>query len=85
MTTSLDLLREIETGARAIGIAPTTLCQKAVLNGALIDRLRNGGSVTLETAHRIREFIEANLPPLDETPTTDVPDPPSAQPERQAS
>jgi hypothetical protein len=62
MSTSLDLLQEIKDGAEAIGIAPTTLCQRAVKNGAIVARLEKRGSVTLETARKIREFIEKNKP-----------------------
>lgn len=76
MSASLELLQEIKDGAKALGIAPSTLCQKAVKNGAIIKRLEGGdATVTLETAERIRAFIEANRPnsPDDGTPPT-VPD-----------
>ena len=62
MSVSLDLLAEIEDGAKAIGIAPSTLCQRAVKNGQLIKRLQRGESATVETAHKIRAFIEAHRP-----------------------
>ena len=62
MTASLHLLEEIKEGAKAIGIAPTTLCQAAVKNGHIIERLQAGNSVTLRTADKIRAYIEANRP-----------------------
>ncbi len=62
MTVTTDLLKEIKEGAETLGIAPTTLCQRAVSHGGLIRRLENGGRVTLETAEQIRAYIEANRP-----------------------
>lgn len=62
MTITGDLLLEIRQGAKAIGIAPSTLCQRAVANSGLIRRLENGGRVTLETAEQIRAYIEDNRP-----------------------
>ena len=57
---SLTLLGEIKDGAKALGIAPATLCQRAVQNGAIAKRLEAGRSVTLKTAEQIRAFIAAN-------------------------
>jgi hypothetical protein len=62
MSASLELLAEIEDGAKVLGIAPSTLCQRAVKNGWIIKRLEANGSVTLETANKIRAYIEANRP-----------------------
>lgn len=59
---SLDLLEDIKAGAKALGIAPTTLCQRAVRNGAIVSRLEGGASVTLKTAGAIRAYIAANRP-----------------------
>ena len=55
---SFALLTEIQLAARDLGIAPTTLCQRAVRNTALPKRLEDGGSVTLETAGKIRDWIK---------------------------
>lgn len=65
MTITGDLLLEIKQGAKAIGIAPSTLCQRAVANSGLIRRLENGGRVTLETAEQIRAYIKSNRPQVD--------------------
>ena len=63
MSDSLNLLQEIKAGAKALGIAPSTLCQRAVKNGAIVKRLEGGdATVTLDTAQRIRAYIEANRP-----------------------
>lgn len=62
MTITDDLMREIWEGAEALGIARTTLCQRAVSNSGLVRRLENGGRVTLETAEAIRTYIAANRP-----------------------
>jgi hypothetical protein len=62
MSVSMDLLQEIKDGAKALGIAPSTLCQRAVKNGYVVSRLEGGASVTLKTAEAIRAYIEANRP-----------------------
>ena len=51
------LLREIKEAAHVIGIAPTTLCQRAVRNGALVQRLEAGGTVTAATMRKVRQWI----------------------------
>lgn len=61
MTGTQELLQEIKDGAKALGIAPTTLCQRAVRHGGLIRRLEKGGQVTLETAEEIRSYITKEI------------------------
>lgn len=58
MTVTNDLLTEIRAGAESLGIAPSTLCQRAIKHGGLVKRLENGGRVTLETAEQIRAYIK---------------------------
>ncbi len=55
-------LREIKDAANVIGIAPTTLCQRAVKNGALVQRLAAGGTVTAATMRKVREWIVKHRP-----------------------
>ena len=62
MSESLKLLREIKDAAKDMGIAPTTLCQRAVQNSALAGRLKKGASVTLKTSERIRAYIAKHRP-----------------------
>jgi predicted transcriptional regulator of viral defense system len=62
MSTSDDLLQEIKDAAETLGIAPTTLCQRAVKHGGLIERLERGGKVTTDVVDRIRAYIAANQP-----------------------
>ena len=63
MSTSDDLLREIKEAAEAIGIAPTTLCQRAVRHSGLIARLeKRNGRVTTDVADKIRAYIAENRP-----------------------
>src|SRR5690606_36788495 len=57
MSATGTLLSEIEAFSRQAGIKPSTLGRKAVNDGKLHERLRNGGSVTLETADRIRRWM----------------------------
>lgn len=61
MTGTQELLQEIKDGAKLLGIAPTTLCQRAVKHGGLIRRLEKGGQVTLETAGEIRDYIRKEI------------------------
>ena len=53
-----SLLGEIEAFCRRTGIAESTFGRQAVNDGKLCVRLRNGKDVTLETAAKIRGFIE---------------------------
>lgn len=61
MSVTQELLREINDAASALGIAPTTLCQRAVRHGGLVRRLQGGGRVTLETAEQLRSYIRAAI------------------------
>lgn len=55
-----SLLGEIEIFCRRAGMAESTFGRQAVNDGKLCSRLRDGKDVTLETAHRIRRFIESH-------------------------
>ena len=57
-----SLLGRIESFCRATGIAESTFGRQVVNDGKLCVRLRNGKDVTLETAVRIRDYIEDNQP-----------------------
>lgn len=57
MSETQKLLHEIEAFLQTAGMAETTFGRKAVNDGKLIQRLRGGGSVTLEKASDIRRFI----------------------------
>ena len=59
--TSNDLLRDIESAARKLGLAPSTMCRLAVNNGDLPRRLRSGKTVSLETASRLTAWIDSAL------------------------
>ena len=52
-----QLLREISTFCRETGLAESTFGRRAVNDGKLAARLRNGGRITTETVDRIRAFI----------------------------
>jgi hypothetical protein len=60
---AVSLLEEIETFCRRTGIAESTFGRQAVNDGKLCVRLRNGKDVTLETAAKIRVFIDERLKP----------------------
>ena len=56
---SIDsLLGDIKTFCRRAGVAESTFGRKAANDGKLCARLRDGRSVTLETAEKIRRYIE---------------------------
>jgi len=57
--TASDLLRQIDTFLADTGMGPTYFGQRAVGNSKLVARLREGQSVNLETAIRVRDFIAA--------------------------
>jgi hypothetical protein len=59
-----SLLAEIEAFCRRNRIAESTFGRQAVNDGKLCVRLRNGKDVTLDTAAKIRDFIEGHTDPL---------------------
>ncbi|MGZ8325436.1 MAG: hypothetical protein ACXWU8_08780, partial [Rhodoplanes sp.] len=58
--TAQDLLQEISVFCRQTGLAESTFGRRAVNDGKLAARLRNGGRITTETVDRIRAFMESN-------------------------
>lgn len=63
MQGSASLLQEIESFCRRSGMAESTFGRLAVNDGKLCMRLRSGKDVTLETANKIKSFIDDNQPP----------------------
>ena len=63
MSANQKLLTEIETFLKRAGMNDSSFGHKTVNDGKLVDRLRSGGSVTLNTAERIREFMAEYVPP----------------------
>jgi len=57
------ILREISDFCRATGLAESTFGRRAVNDGKLASRLRNGGRITTETLDRIRAFMASNHGP----------------------
>ncbi|MEJ0093786.1 MAG: hypothetical protein WDN46_10185 [Methylocella sp.] len=57
MTDTQSLLDEINRFLASGAMAESTFGRKAVNDGKLVARLRRGGSVTLESASRIRSFM----------------------------
>src|SRR5438128_547608 len=55
-----QLLQEIADYCRHTGLAESTFGRRAVNDGKLTARLRNGGRITTETFDRIRAFIDNN-------------------------
>src|ERR1700675_1596711 len=58
-----ELLQEIAEYCRRTGLAESTFGRRAVNDGKLASRLRNGGRITTETLDRIRAFMAANSGP----------------------
>jgi len=54
------ILREISEFCRRTGLAESTFGRRAVNDGKLASRLRNGGRITTETLDRIRAFMAQN-------------------------
>ena len=55
-----ELLQEISDYCRQTGLAESTFGRRAVNDGKLASRLRNGGRITTDTLDRIRAFMAAN-------------------------
>jgi hypothetical protein len=58
--TAQELLVEISDFCRQTGLAESTFGRRAVNDGKLANRLRNGGRITTETVDRIHAFMQAN-------------------------
>ena len=61
--TAQELLAEISDFCRRNGVAESTFGRRAVNDGKLANRLRNGGRVTTDTVERVRAFMKANPTP----------------------
>src|SRR6266480_6945836 len=55
-----ELLQEIADYCRHSGLAESTFGRRAVNDGKLTTRLRNGGRITTDTLDRIRSFMAEN-------------------------
>ena len=55
-----ELLQEISDFCRQSGLAESTFGRRAVNDGKLASRLRNGGRITTETLDRIRGFMASH-------------------------
>ena len=60
MNAQQTLLAEIEAFLLVSGMAPGSFGHATVNDGKFVGRLRRGGSVTLDTAERIRKYIAEN-------------------------
>jgi hypothetical protein len=58
--TAQELLACISDYCRQTGLAESTFGRRAVNDGKLANRLRNGGRITTETVDRIQAFMDAN-------------------------
>jgi hypothetical protein len=58
--TAQELLQQISDYCRHAGLAESTFGRRAVNDGKLANRLRNGGRITTETVDRIMAFMTAN-------------------------
>lgn len=56
-----ELLQEISDYCRKTGLAESTFGRRAVNDGKLTSRLRNGGRITTETLDRIRTFMTTHF------------------------
>jgi len=56
-----QILQEIGEFCRQRGLAESTFGRRAVNDGKLASRLRNGGRITTDTLERIRSFMSRNL------------------------
>src|SRR4030095_15668383 len=57
------ILREISDFCRETGLAESTFGRRAVNDGKLTTRLRNGGRITTDTLDRLRAFISTKRAP----------------------
>src|SRR5690606_41242870 len=57
-----EILREIAAYCQLAGLAESTFGRRAVNDGKLVARIRDGGRISERTLKRIRGYIDANPP-----------------------
>ena len=57
-----DFIKTIEDHAAKLGIAPSTLCERAGQGGRFYARIKSGKRCWPETADKVRAYIAANPP-----------------------
>jgi hypothetical protein len=57
-----DLLTDIEAFLKASQMGPSYFGKASCGNSEVVERLRNGNTVTLVTAERIRDFMRQRAP-----------------------
>lgn len=63
-----DLLTDIRAFLQRSGMGPSYFGKASCGNSELVERLENGGTVTLVTAERIRAFMDERSPSPDLKP-----------------
>jgi len=53
-----EILHNIEQEAKRQGLAPSTLCLRAVNDGKFYKRVKAGGSINLRTLDKLNKFFE---------------------------
>jgi hypothetical protein len=61
-----QLLKEIDAFLIASGKGESSIGNSINGDGHLVKALRNGRSITIDTADKIREFIKSNMPEVSE-------------------
>ena len=61
MSSTSALLKEIEAFLIGSAMGEAAFGQKAAGNGKIVQRLRSGGSCSLDTADKIRQFIASEV------------------------
>jgi hypothetical protein len=56
--TDKEVLAEINEAAKLFGMKPSSLGMLALQNAYVAERLRRGGSLTLATLHRLRNYLD---------------------------
>ena len=80
-----ELLQEISDYCRKTGLAESTFGRRAVNDGKLAARLRNGGRITTYTLDRIRTFMDDNRADAIAARPSIIERPPPAAPPRRAA
>ncbi len=60
-----NIIFEIESYSKATGLAPSTICVRAIDNSRFYERALRRAKVLENQAERIRAYIAANPPPSD--------------------
>jgi hypothetical protein len=57
-----EIIKAVDDYSRASGLAPSTICQYALRNRKVYERITQGGNIGLASIERLMSWMRANPP-----------------------